>query len=342
MINIKPNTQSGFSLIQLSIVIIIASIGLAAAAKLATVQFQQDREERLNKSFEDINDLLLGHYTGFETQYDLNGKAEQIQKKRLPCPARRNLAFDHPDFGKEACNNNVTIIESDVIDPTNSSRKLRVMIGALPVKELTLSTEDAFDVFGGQLIYAVSENMTDASNFGRSDMAVIQRRDIDGVSLGLNLPFIVVSAGETGRGTYNKAGALIAPCPTSGNDSENCDNNDIVFLDADIAESETNANNFFDDRIGYDGKFIARASQAVILNFTCPTNEFLSGFNGGQPQCGEAASSGGECSDAEKNGTACYGGVRISCGCDKGGRCEGVWLCGICQDIRCIEGGGSR
>lgn len=307
----KSNAQSGFSLIQLSIVIVIASIGLAAAAKLATVQFQQDREERLNESFEDINDLLLAYYTGVDENGDRN--------ERLPCPARRDLAIDHPAFGREDCGA-FTPTESDIDHPDDPGRKLRVMIGALPVKELSISTENAFDVFGGQLLYAVSEEMTSPTNFGRNDVAAIKREDSDGVTLGQPLPFLVVSAGDTGIGTYNKGGTLIATCPATGSERENCDG-DFTFLDADISESE-DTNTFFDDRIGFDGTFLADIARFQVPDFTCPDGEFVRGFLDGSPICNEDIQGNGSQEGAlclngiSGNGDQCFGTIR-------NGKCRG-------------------
>lgn len=310
MINLKSNRQSGFSLIQLSIVIVIASIGLAAAAKLATVQFQQDREERLDQSFEDINDLLLAYYIGVDKDGNDN--------ERLPCPARRDLEISHPNFGAEACGS-VTITAHSTLTHPDTGMPLRVMIGALPTRELSMATEDAFDVFGGQLLYAVSEEMTSNTSFGRNDVAAIQRRNTYNKILGQNLPFIVISAGETGRGTYNKAGTLIAACPASGNERENCDNN-AVFLDFDIAESTTNADNFFDDRIGYDGRFLGEIARFQVPDFNCPMGEVITGFLNGTPICNEDAigeATPNNCPNpGGKNGQGCgqCGGSRIICG----------------------------
>lgn len=307
---IKANKQSGFSLIQLSIAIIIASIGLVAAAKLATLQFQQNREERIDQSFEDINDLLLAYYIGVDKDGNDN--------ERLPCPAKRDLAIDHPDFGREDCGS-VAISAHPTLAHPDTGAPLRVMIGALPTRALSMATEDAFDVFGGQLLYAVSEEMTSPTNFGRNDLAVIQRRNTDNKILGQNLPFLVVSAGETGRGTYNKAGTLIKSCPANGDERENCDNN-AIFLDADIAEANINSAAFYDDRIGYDGKFLAKVARFQVPDFNCPTGEVVTGFLNGSPICNEDAQGSG----GSLEGAPCsyHNTEKICFGTIQNGRCR--------------------
>lgn len=327
----KINNQSGFSLVQLLIAIIIVSIGLAAAAKLATMQFQKDREERIDQSFEEINDLLLSYYTGVD--------ADGNKNKRLPCPARRNLAIDDPNFGTENCSA-ATIVNHQTLTHPDTGFPLRVMIGALPARILSMPIENAYDVFDGQILYAVSEEMTSPTNFGRNDLASIQRQDVSGAVLGQPLPFLVISAGETGYGTYNKNGTLIENCPTTGNEKENC-NNDAIFIDTEIAEGEANPNNFFDDRLGFDGTFFSRVAQTILINAQCPSGQFLSGLNAGQPECGKP--SGGECENADKNGSTCNNPVSGCVNCsDKGDKCVGSLICGVCSNARCIAGGGSR
>ena len=302
------NTESGFSLIQLMIVIIIVSIGLVAAARLAQVKFQEDREIEISDSFKNINDLLLAYYTGVdETGTPI---------KRLPCPARRNLAIGDLNFGTENCTA-VQIVSGNVPHPDAAGTNLRVMIGALPVKELSIATEDAFDVFGGQYLYAVSENLTNDSNFLRHDMSAVQRLNDNGTLVGLPLPFIVVSMGDTGRGAYGTNGIILEACPnkTVSREGENCDG-DAVFLDAFITERSGDAN-FYDDRVGFDGTFFAKAGNTLLVNLECPANEFLTGVVNGEAQCTPIVTTSGSGS----GGNDCSG---VHCGCDN------VCVVGVC------------
>ena len=300
------NTESGFSLIQLMIVIIIVSIGLVAAARLAQVKFQEDREIELSDSFENINELLLAYYTGVD---ETNAPI-----KRLPCPARRDLAINDPNFGAEDCAA-AQIVSSNVPHPDTAGTNLRVMIGALPVRELSIATEDGFDVFGGQLLYAVSENLTSDTNFLRHDMSAVQRLNDNGTLVGLPLPFIVISMGDTGRGTYNTGGALLEACPDEAvsREGENCDG-DAVFLDAFITEKDGDVN-FYDDRVSFDGTFFAKAGNTLLVNLECPANEFLTGVVNGEAQCTPIVTGG-----SGGGVSRCTGG----CGCDNvcvGGHC---------------------
>jgi len=218
-------------------VVLIASLGLGAAIKLARVEFHERREKEIVTSFENINELLLSYYTGVDdTGNDI---------KRLPCPALPNLSIDDPDFGQEDCAN-ATIVEGNVPHPDDATRNLRIMIGAIPAQELSMANEEAFDVFGGQLLYAVSEDLTIDINFLRNDMSAIQRQNNNGTFSGLPLPYMFLSMGDTNIGAYGIDGNIIELCPdiAVSREGENCDRTDGVFLDAFITE-ESGAVGFF-------------------------------------------------------------------------------------------------
>lgn len=272
--NKKSLYEEGFSLYQLLITVIIVSVGLTASIKLAYVEFQERREKKIIESFENINDLLLAYYTGVDENGD--------PIRRLPCPARQDLPINSPDFGKENCSG-ATVVTGNVPHP-DTGTNMRVMIGALPTKELSMPTKEAFDVFGGQILYAVSRDLTKDTNFLRHDMSAIQRLDDSGTLAGQPLPYMLVSMGESNKGAYSTGGVLLAPCEASERDSENCDNGNATFLDAFVAE-EHGSTGFFDDRVSFDGKFFSNAGQFIVLNFECPEDEVLRGMKNGEPIC---------------------------------------------------------
>lgn len=283
------NSQSGFSLIQLSIAIVIISVGLIGASKLAIIQSEKSKQEKIDSSFEDINDLLLAYYTGYQIKYSTTGgNNELIPNQRLPCPARRDLPINDPNFGAEDCENAV-FVDSGIKHPNNPSINMRVMIGALPTKALTMANEDAFDVYGGQYLYAVSEQMTAKMNFGRNDLTNILRINrLNGPPIGQPLPYIIISKGASQRGAYDKSGNLVEACPSNGEERENCDD-DSIFLDTVISENQENTSTFFDDRVGYDGSFASHVANIIITNTSCPDGEFLTGVQQGQPNCQPAS-----------------------------------------------------
>jgi len=74
---------------------------------------------------------------------------------------------------------------------------------------------------------------------------------------------------------------------------------------------------FFDDRLGYDGAFFAKAGNSVLVDLECPANEFLTGVKNGEAQCTPIVT--GEGGGAP---STCAGG----CGCNN------VCVAGICVE----------
>lgn len=276
----KKLNQSGFSLIELSIALIIVSLSVVTAIKIAQITFYEETENKLIQSLTQKNDLLLTHYVGVD--------ASGNNIRRLPCPALQNLAIDHPDFGKENCAS-ATIVNTDIPDPDNPSDTLKILIGAMPIQSLSTPVSEAFDVYDSQYIYAVSQGLIQRENFLRSSLSAIsvERQAANGSATNIILPFIVASTGETRRGGYDKSGTLIEACPTSSDQNENCDG-DFRFKDAYFDPPGPNnepETAFFDGRIATDETFFARATNAVFLSTNCPSGEILSGFVDGEAQC---------------------------------------------------------
>ena len=307
----KKHSEFGFSLIELSIVLIIVSIGLVTALQISKIEFYENSEQQLLNSFDDLNDLFLAHYTGTdESGNDI---------KRLPCPARQNLAIDHPNFGKENCTN-VQFADSGIPNPNTPGTNLRVLMGAVPVQSLSVNTEAAFDIYGGQYLYAVSEGLTSSSNFLLSNLSAIKRKNPSGAAIGDLLPFVIASMGETGRGAYGINGNLIEVCPASQREGKNC-NNDGIFMDA-FATSSSDDRAYYDGRLGFDESFFERVSNAVFIHINCPDGEFLSGYVKGTPICAPVAEisdnlGGGSGGDVTSSGYCGSDGVRIGGVCVK-------------------------
>ncbi len=103
----------------------------------------------------------------------------------------------------------------------------RVVIGALPFRELQIDEEDSYDGYGGRLVYAVTSSMTDRDTIDEAAGAIAVRdgdgatgnslSDIDG-----SITLVVLSHGPNKMGAYNINGLLMAPCDGSDIEEENC------------------------------------------------------------------------------------------------------------------------
>jgi len=171
----------GFSLIQLSLLLMVASLALVAclpnlqttpAARGATV-------ERMN--------TILTAMRQFESA---NG--------RLPCPADASQPMGGSLYGTEATNNgsagNCTggSPAANYIDSAN-----HVAVGMVPVRTLGLAFPDALDAWGRTLTYAVDTNAT--SCFTTSLPGAITVTDNGGAQATVTA---LVSHGEDGHGAW--------------------------------------------------------------------------------------------------------------------------------------------
>ncbi len=173
---------------------------------------------------------------------------------RLPCAARFSAAPNTANYGVEV---DCTAV---VADTTRVGGNLR--IGALPVRTLGLRDSAMGDEYGNRLLYAVSEDFTNAGTVA-AGTGRITMRDGGGNAIataGTNNAgaFVVFSTGPDGKGGYRlQTGAARGGC-TGGLDTENC-NGDAVFRDAKF-NNATGAAAFYDDMLAWAPKYLMTVS----------------------------------------------------------------------------------
>lgn len=243
-------TQRGFSLVELAIVLIIVT--LLSGGMLVTLSTSRDiaRAADAQKQLGAINDALLGFAAA-------NG--------RLPCPAKANSSGD-----ERFCNTmaDCTVTTTDVKDHGRCSNPFD---GFLPAKTLGLTPTDAqgyaMDPWNNRIRYAVS-NADNGSNF-----IFTGKNGIKGAWTPPTLPdaskllrVCSSAAGATGAGAAaecqaapsttvaDKAVAVIfsrgpngAAAPTSADEIENGE----ADADADRLFVSTNGSPTFDDIVSW-------------------------------------------------------------------------------------------
>jgi prepilin-type N-terminal cleavage/methylation domain-containing protein len=234
-------TRSGYTLIELSVVLVIISLLTAGGLTLGAGMVNQAAHIDTKKILDQIDQSLRDYYT-------VNG--------RLPCPAARDLAITDTNFGREvnggSCNSTGAI--------TGTSYSNDVRIGMIPVRALGLSDRAASDKYGNRILYAVTRQLTDASVFGASDGAV-HVLPATGAEILDDAAYFVWSAGKDHKGAplYTTA-ATPTTCSGTALDAENCDN-DNIFRDAPFNNGEVVAN-FFDDHARWVPKFHLTAAES--------------------------------------------------------------------------------
>lgn len=218
-INLKQ--QDGFTLIEVSVMILILSFILIPMFNfLATQRMQKERIEA-----ESINERLLSALSIYLKE---NGS--------YPCPANPALDPGDANFAKEQnCASLAgTVVQGDI--PTYSL--------GIPY-HLMLNSDDY------RYIYAVTK--AEVTGYTGGGAITVNRQRFDPTSGTLvtttipNLAFVVVNPGEDGKG-----GSGPFACGTSAKDSENCDG-DAVFRDYPYSKKiSINDGDYYDDLIFYD------------------------------------------------------------------------------------------
>ena len=230
--SMRKKYSLGFSLIELSIVIIVAGLMMSsflsmwkvrtAGVDLAVTKENLHRAEIALKSFVEMN----GSY---------------------PCPASRDARKPDIDFGRavSVCGDPKET-ESDVkgVAVASGRDELEVKIGILPFRSLGIPDAYAVDGWGNLLQYAVTGNLTNPDSFNQRGGAIDV---IAGDSQSRLIPpgtaqYVVFSTGADGAGGYSMNGVTLSACPDGVPQTKNCDD-DAVFIDTEsqivAAEKET-------------------------------------------------------------------------------------------------------
>ncbi|MGH1456542.1 MAG: type II secretion system protein [Alphaproteobacteria bacterium] len=228
------NRESGFTLIEMAIVLMIIGVMVASGASLY-------KQYRIQKDWDQTQDHLADVVQEIENFYTTYG--------RYPCPASADAAPGAALYGLEkancapsavgTCVNGVCTYASDMVGET-------IMEGSIPFKKLDLQEREVLDGYSNRFTYAVTTRMTDSETFAQSaggisieDGAVPTPNSM--VEPAHSAHFVVISHGADKAGARTKSGVLANPC--AGLDGENC-NGDKLFI-----SKERDAD--FDDQIHF-------------------------------------------------------------------------------------------
>lgn len=266
------NKESGMTLIEVSIALIV--IGLLTIAFLDLYKIQQQ------KKMEELQD-----YKVFTIA---DGLARFLSEhQHYPCPARRDRAVSDSDYGattgpdEDSCNNtdvNIGECKNGYCVTVRDGKRIR--IGALPYKAMGIGKEDVIDVYGNQFTYAVVEDQATKSSYVLYDADLdnppgtiedkrkIRLRDYEedestrnavtgvttaGSDITRPVEMVFFSHGEGGAGSYTANGVAngLSCSATSAIDKENCDN-DADFVTDLYAVRSSSAVGVADDKLTYN------------------------------------------------------------------------------------------
>lgn len=229
-----PPRCSGFTLIEISIVLVIAGLVMSALLSTATIYFH-------DKTLRETRDNMAAAKTALRAFVAMNGY--------YPCPASRAAARGMQGFGKapESC---ATIDPDGSVTTAQGRDKLPVKIGILPFRSLGLADDQAVDGWGNVLQYAVTESLTSADTYDQREGAidVVAEDNVSRLSPPGTAQYVVFSTGQNGRGAYSGDVAAATPCSLYSLEGENCDG-DAIFMEAQIQHGGNGVD--YDDYIVY-------------------------------------------------------------------------------------------
>ncbi|MFM7557098.1 MAG: type II secretion system protein, partial [Alphaproteobacteria bacterium] len=197
--NIKPKYLTAFTLIEMSVVLIVISILFVGTFSSSSVV----NSVRTNVSKDKL-----------EVIYSLMGTFLK-NNKRLPCPASINITSDNANFGNEVRNPLDNKCSGSGIYASDNAGFSNIIVGAIPVKELGVNNDFAYDAFGNLVLYFIDQRFTydyisNISNdlnlsipsFGTAnfkDIMVIKNRNLKGeVLINSDIIMTLVSYGANG------------------------------------------------------------------------------------------------------------------------------------------------
>jgi type II secretory pathway pseudopilin PulG len=228
--------NNGFSLIEVSILIVILSLLLTSIVGFSSTTENQEAIDITKKHLDVIEKAMIAHQ-------NLNG--------HLPCPAELDNGVTDSAFGQgSSCSSGTS---GALFDYGTGSEGVRV--GMVPTLNLGISKKYALDGWNNKITYAVIKDLArtdalfDAYNPGSDH--VISVLDMSNNEIGQDNPsqiaYALISHGKNGNGSYNSVGSNNLACVTTVNDGENCDA-DAIFRKQ---KSDNGSANYYDDLVRY-------------------------------------------------------------------------------------------
>lgn len=251
---IPPRTgQRGFSLLELSIVLIIVGTLTALGVTAGINQIESSRRSQTAEKMAKINEALL-----------IFRKAND----RIPCPASLTLASDNANFAVEAANPGICTGGTPAANFSASG----VVEGTVPAKALGLPDEFVFDGWGNRIKYAVNRAFTAAAGFSDNPInetcVGVQINDAAGGVRSSGAAYLLLSHGANGHGAYTRAGGAKNTGSTNTDELQNCncDNTGAAtayngtYVQKDLAQNAATATDKFDDIVFFRERWQMQSS----------------------------------------------------------------------------------
>jgi prepilin-type N-terminal cleavage/methylation domain-containing protein len=220
----NPDKNSGFSLIELSIVLLILGLMIGGITAVMTQEARVAKQSQLKTKMDAIEQALIAYVK---------------KNNRLPCPADGTYLITNSYFGIEGgttgdgtCSTGASYSSGNrTANPTPPTANFKSLTssagGVVPVRTLGLSDEYAFDPWGGRFSYFVDIRMTATNSFSTYSPTYVLGAGTTIYDAGSNVitqnPLvIIISHGPNGHGAFQLSGKRKNAGSTNGWEQLNC------------------------------------------------------------------------------------------------------------------------
>ena len=226
--------KKGFTIIELSMALVIISVLSGAGLTTANYYLKKSTLETTKTKLEKIQEAL-------EIYQKVNGF--------LPCPSPLNVDRSNTSFGVSTAH--TTTSASMALNGYVDVNSNAVRIGAVPTTTLNLPPSYSHDAWNSKYTYAVTRDLClDSATYGTTvgAISIVNKDNVSLTASGHAAAYAVVSHGKLKKGAYNTDGTTRIACGSTEKDSENC-NDDQTFRDMRIVEDHDTIANYSDDII---------------------------------------------------------------------------------------------
>lgn len=251
--------KKAFSLIELSIAIIVVSVVITGIVAVSTVSKNNSNVKITNDRINRVNQAL--------------GEFVRVNK-RLPCPASiKAIKITDTTYGTEGTAAGTCTAGTGVYLST-ATGATKMVYGMVPTKTIGLSSEYGEDSFGNKIAYIVDKDYTSSTTFATATTGIIGQKYVNGAlvtDVG-NAIYALVSYGANQSSAFS-AKASAQNAVTS--DADEMYNDAITFNDgaktADFTQilvKSTERSTVFDDVVYYRNRddFLKDSNASNIVN----------------------------------------------------------------------------
>lgn len=213
--------QTGFTLVEIAIVLLIVAILLGGLLPTISSQVEQRRISDTRKQMDEIQQALIGY---------------AISYGHLPCPAKTTL---------------VTGVDANAGQADCTLIAAASTTGVIPWATLGTSETDAW---GRRFTYTATNSFITPTppTFTLASIGNLQVMSAaaGGSTIASNLPAVIVSHGSNGCGAYTPLGTQITP--SNSQDEKNNSNGGAIFVSHDpTATSDCSLTTTYDDLVAW-------------------------------------------------------------------------------------------